>query len=259
MSSQYRTWPLEDINTRRPDSVPTAELVRLQIHLGFHRISGGRKPAVKRVKSVPAVNEHIDTMLLDRVPAAFRNTDLDKFQSVFECPAQDRLESISRGYESLGQSPIPVESQYGNRDSEAEDDMMCSTHRVKLELVESTEEDMLLSQDNRSMSSLVSQSTLLSDLTPWPPPSSLKRTASESQLLSEVEIHSTLDTSSAYKLTETAMQILISGHDSHSIRGRGVKTEGPLPGESLSILAPGIFNPGFRDVQLCLYSNFSLC
>ncbi|RDL37994.1 uncharacterized protein BP5553_05427 [Venustampulla echinocandica] len=260
-ASQPRVWLPKDINIRHPNSLPNAELARLQICLGFHMIPGEHMATVKRVRGVPVVNEHVDIMLLDQTPAGFGNTHLHEFQGIVERPNRDLPEPISRCFETLesdnitrgsvpfGQSSTPLQSQSRHRDSEGQDDMLLSTswkNSLK-EIIEPPEEDMLLSQWSSSTPSLGSQSTLVSDLSPWPPPSSLKRAASELQILNRVETPPSLDVSSAYKLTEAAMQILISGYDSHRLRVGDMKIDGPLPEKSLSKLAPVIFSPGFRD------------
>jgi hypothetical protein len=136
-----------------------------------------------------------------------------------------------------------------------DEDMLLSSDQNPSLLIASdrTDEEMLFSQTSENTPSLLSQSTTVSTFSTSSTLSSisyLKRSfPSDSSIAAQAEISSRLDVSSACRLAESALRILIGGYAPRRTRIMGVQIDKPPPETSLSDLAPGLFSPDFRVVR----------
>jgi hypothetical protein len=117
------------------------------------------------------------------------------------------------------------------------------------EVGDQEEDDMLFSQTTDNTLSLTSQSSTGSSIVPVGEKElSLKRTSPGDEAVS-------LYKSSACKLGEAAIHILISGYIGRNLHGiGGIQVEKPPPSLPLASITPYTFCPGFKEV--CISPNF---
>ncbi|TAQ83414.1 hypothetical protein B7494_g8263 [Chlorociboria aeruginascens] len=211
-----------------PEPVLCAQFEHLKLHLNFDSIRS-LKPT-KKPKFCVEEPDTEDTMLLDDCKTSGDTTFLE-----------NTVRTLSEGLCNTTKTCFDDDPQLVIRNSIFTNDLTLSSHHPEHE----DEDEMLLSPTIDDTSSLT-QRTTISSTSSTTSTVALKRPND----FEECEQPLRLTVTPATKLINMGMRTLIGGYGSRGpYRMQGLQVRKPPPDINLSMIAPSMFCPGFKDIM----------